>query len=42
MVVVSFIGEGNRIIRRKHRPIASHWQIYHIVLYRVHHTMNVF
>jgi len=33
-VVVSFIGGGNR------RP-ASHWQLYHIRLYRVHLTIII-
>ena len=26
MVVVSFIGGGNRVVRENHRPAASHWQ----------------
>ena len=30
IVVISFIGGENN------RPVASHWQTYHIVLYRVH------
>ena len=34
--MVSFIGGGNRSTRRKLRPTANHWQIYHIFLYRVH------
>jgi hypothetical protein len=26
ILVVSFIGEGNRSTGEKHRPVASHWQ----------------
>ena len=34
IVAVSFIGGGN------HRPVASHWTNYHIMLYPVHLTMD--
>jgi hypothetical protein len=33
IVAVSFIGGGNQRTWRKHRPVASHWQTYHIMLY---------
>ena len=25
---------------KKHRPVASHWQTYHIMLYQIHPAMN--
>ena len=31
--------EESRVIRENHRPAASHWQTYHIMLYRVHLAM---
>jgi len=36
IVAVSFFDGGNWSTRRKPLPVASHWQIYHIMLYRVH------
>ena len=40
IVVVSFIGGGNRNSGENHRPVASPWQTYQLMLYRVHLTMN--
>jgi len=28
--------------KKTHRPAARHWQLYQIMLYRVHHTMSRF
>jgi hypothetical protein len=30
--------EDTRVLRENHRPVASHWQTYHIMLYQVHLT----
>jgi hypothetical protein len=35
-VVVSFIGGGNQTAEGNHRPVASHWQTSHFMLYRAH------
>jgi hypothetical protein len=41
ILAVSFIGGGNRSTAgENHRAVASHWQIYHIIVYRVHLAMN--
>jgi hypothetical protein len=32
--------EENGVPRENHRPVASHRQIYQIMLYQVHHTMS--
>jgi hypothetical protein len=35
-----FFGGVNQSTQRNHRPVASHWQLWHIMLYRVHLIMN--
>ena len=36
IIAVSIIGGENGVPGENYRPVASHWQIYHIMLYRVH------
>jgi hypothetical protein len=38
IVVVSFIGGGNRSTRKNHWPVANHWQTLSHMVYRVHLT----
>ena len=32
--------EGTGVLGEKHRPVASHWKLHHIMLYRVHLAMK--
>ena len=38
--LVILVEEKAEYSRESHRPVVSHWQIYHIMFYRVHLTMS--